>query len=358
MPRDRVVGEGAHRVGGHPRATRRRTQHLCRTWLPKPQPLAHGGCVLQLRHLLLEGTAGCVAALRLLLHCALRVSQPAVSRQLAELESSLGTRLVDRLPGDELQEIADRHGIPLVEDAAEALGSTYKGRPAGSLGDMAAFSFHETKNIISGEGGALNDLGMHACHIPLRLGWKPSRVFAQLQKGYPQRPDGKGGVANCDTWDNALLNTWIKVGGHDVPMRLEMKRLMPGATNTWYIEILGTDGGVRYSTADTKALWLFERGKEQFWKRTDLGFGTPFKTVTGGIFEPGFADVIQQMWAAYLMERAGLLNGRFGCATPDEAVATHEIFAAALRGDEAEALRVIEPLDDTSCCGHVTFLLT
>ena len=41
-----------------------------------------------------------------------------------------------------------------------------------------------------------------------------------------------------------------------------------------------------------------------------FGDGTPFKTVTGGIFEPGFADVIQQMWAAYLMERAGLLNGR------------------------------------------------
>jgi predicted dehydrogenase len=114
-------------------------------------------------------------------------------------------------------------------------------------------------------------------------------------------------------------------------MRLEMKRLAPGATNSWFLEILGTDGGVRYSTADTKALWLFERGKEQFWKRTDLGFGTPFKTVTGGIFEPGFADVIQQMWAAYLMEREGQLNGRFGCATPEEAVATHEIFAAALQ---------------------------
>jgi hypothetical protein len=36
------------------------------------------------------------------------------------------------------------------------------------------------------------------------------------------------------------------------------------------------------------------------------------------------------MWAAYLMERAGELGGRFGCATPEEAVATHEIFAAAL----------------------------
>ncbi|MFV0359655.1 dTDP-4-amino-4,6-dideoxygalactose transaminase [Tropicimonas sp.] len=56
---------------------------------------------------------------------------------------------------DALGEIARRHGLWLVEDAAQALGSTYRGRPAGSLGDMGAFSFHETKNVISGEGGAL-----------------------------------------------------------------------------------------------------------------------------------------------------------------------------------------------------------
>lgn len=56
---------------------------------------------------------------------------------------------------DKLADIAKTHDLYLVEDAAQALGSTYKGRKAGSLGDLAAFSFHETKNIISGEGGAL-----------------------------------------------------------------------------------------------------------------------------------------------------------------------------------------------------------
>ncbi|PJK27369.1 dTDP-4-amino-4,6-dideoxygalactose transaminase [Minwuia thermotolerans] len=56
---------------------------------------------------------------------------------------------------DALTEIAQNSGCLLIEDAAQALGSAYKERPAGSLGDMAAFSFHETKNVISGEGGSL-----------------------------------------------------------------------------------------------------------------------------------------------------------------------------------------------------------
>lgn len=54
-----------------------------------------------------------------------------------------------------LRDIADRHDLILVEDAAQAFGSTYHDRPCGSLGDLGAFSFHETKNVISGEGGAL-----------------------------------------------------------------------------------------------------------------------------------------------------------------------------------------------------------
>lgn len=56
---------------------------------------------------------------------------------------------------DELCEIGSRHTIPVLEDAAQAFGARYKGRPLGSIGALAALSFHETKNVISGEGGAL-----------------------------------------------------------------------------------------------------------------------------------------------------------------------------------------------------------
>lgn len=182
-----------------------------------------------------------------------------------------------------------------------------------------------------GEIGVMGDLGMHVVHIPFRLGWKPKRVYAQLQKVYHERPDGRGGTAVCDTWDNALLHTEIDVDGSEIPARFEMKRLAPGETNTWFLEILGTDGGIRFSTKEPKTLWTFHRGKEQSWQRTDLGFHGPFPTITGGIFEPGFPDCFLQMWAAFLAERAGHLNGRFGCVTPEEAVASHQLFAAALQ---------------------------
>lgn len=56
---------------------------------------------------------------------------------------------------DAILDIARRYGLKVVEDAAQAVCSTYKGRALGSLGDLGTYSFHETKNVISGEGGAL-----------------------------------------------------------------------------------------------------------------------------------------------------------------------------------------------------------
>jgi dTDP-4-amino-4,6-dideoxygalactose transaminase len=56
-------------------------------------------------------------------------------------------------PMDEIQALADRHGLRVVEDSAHALPASYRGRNAGSLGDAAAFSFYATKNLTTGEGG-------------------------------------------------------------------------------------------------------------------------------------------------------------------------------------------------------------
>lgn len=67
---------------------------------------------------------------------------------------------------EELRALAERHGLWLVEDAACAAGAEYRGRPAGSLADLATFSFHGRKGITAGEGGALvgdrSDLVEHA----------------------------------------------------------------------------------------------------------------------------------------------------------------------------------------------------
>ena len=56
---------------------------------------------------------------------------------------------------DRIMEIAEKHNLLVVEDAAQAIDSYYKGRPLGTIGHLSCFSFHETKNIISGEGGML-----------------------------------------------------------------------------------------------------------------------------------------------------------------------------------------------------------
>ena len=81
---------------------------------------------------------------------------------------------------DTIINIAHKHGLKVVEDAAQGVMSTYKGRALGSIGDIGAFSFHETKNVISGEGGALlvNDpeLSLRA-EITREKGTDRSRFF-------------------------------------------------------------------------------------------------------------------------------------------------------------------------------------
>ena len=57
----------------------------------------------------------------------------------------------------------------------------------------------------NGAYGCIGDLGIHTQHVPFRMGFLPRNVYASLRKYINQRPDGKGGTAACDTWDNAVL---------------------------------------------------------------------------------------------------------------------------------------------------------
>lgn len=81
---------------------------------------------------------------------------------------------------DTILNIARRHNLYVVEDAAQGVGSFYKGRPLGTIGDMGCFSFHETKNVICGEGGAIvinNDKFIERAEIIREKGTNRSQFF-------------------------------------------------------------------------------------------------------------------------------------------------------------------------------------
>ncbi len=192
---------------------------------------------------------------------------------------------------------------------------------------------------INGEYGCMGDLGIHACHMPFRAGWKPLDVRAVLSNIVTERPDGKGGMAPCETWDNATLlcKTQSRQTGETFPWTIRTCRIAPGEKNTWYLEVIGRKASARFSTKNPKRLELMEySGGEQSWRQVDTGHETAFKSLTGAIFEFGFSDSILQMWAAYLYE---VVNGRplttfSGCVTPEETALSHSLFSAALESQK------------------------
>lgn len=81
---------------------------------------------------------------------------------------------------DTIMEIANRHQLLVIEDAAQGVYATYKNKPLGTIGHMGAYSFHETKNVISGEGGALlinDDRFVERAEIIREKGTNRSKFF-------------------------------------------------------------------------------------------------------------------------------------------------------------------------------------
>jgi len=196
---------------------------------------------------------------------------------------------------------------------------------------------------FNGEYGCMGDLGMHACHVPFRAGWVPKNVSAILCNLVQQRPDGKGGVAPCETWDNTTLlcETADPATGRTFPWTMKTQRIAPGQKDTWYCEVLGMRKSARYSSKNTNCIEImdYSNGGEQAWQIIDMGHETAFKSITGGIFEFGFSDSILQMWAAFLYE---LVHGEplkkfAGCVTPEETAISHRLFTAALESHRTKS---------------------
>jgi len=184
---------------------------------------------------------------------------------------------------------------------------------------------------VNGAYGCMGDLGMHVLHVPLRLGWRPETLHANLVKRVTERPDGKGNRVPCTTWDNATISSRVVTADQDFPMVLKTWRIAPGESNTWYIRILGMKKSAFFSTKNPRQWqWMDYQGMTQSWNTEDLGYGSVFPAITGKIFEFGFADAIQQMWAAYLEELAGGTANGFPCASPAEAADHHAVLTAAL----------------------------
>ena len=185
----------------------------------------------------------------------------------------------------------------------------------------------------------MGDLGMHACHVPFRAGWRPLNVRAILSDIVRERPDGKGGRVPCKTWDNATMLCEVvdSATGQAFPWTLRTHRIAPGQRNNWYVEIYGTRGSARWTSVKADILEVMEyRGAEQVWGQIQTGHETAFRSITGGIFQFGFSDAILQMWASFLYELAhGKPLKKFAaCATPEEALLSHRIFTAALESQK------------------------
>ncbi len=114
---------------------------------------------------------------------------------------------VDMAP---IEELARRHGLKVIEDAAEVHGQTYRGRPCGSFGDISTFSFYPNKHVTTGEGGMLvtdDDALADHCRKLRNLAFMPPRRFVHDELGWNMRMTNLQaalGVAQLERFDEFL----------------------------------------------------------------------------------------------------------------------------------------------------------
>jgi dTDP-4-amino-4,6-dideoxygalactose transaminase len=139
---------------------------------------------------------------------------------------------------DPIRDIATRHGLMVIEDAAQAHAARYKGRPAGGLGDLACFSFYPSKNLGAyGEGGMVTtDRAEFADHLRLLRNWGERTKYEHVVAAFNARMQGLQGailrvkLRHLERWTDsrrrhaARYNTLLKDSGLGLPEEMPYAR--------------------------------------------------------------------------------------------------------------------------------------
>jgi dTDP-4-amino-4,6-dideoxygalactose transaminase len=143
---------------------------------------------------------------------------------------------------DPIMEVARRHHLVVIEDAAQAHGAKYKGRPVGSLGDIACFSFYPGKNLgACGEGGAVTTSNANYAHtIRLLRDWGQDRKYHHLLRGFNHRMDAFQGailrvkLRHLEQWTESRREIVVKYNRALAHSGVERPTEMPWARHVYH----------------------------------------------------------------------------------------------------------------------------
>lgn len=149
---------------------------------------------------------------------------------------------------DPILDIARRHGLIVIEDAAQAHGAKYKNRPAGTLGDIGCFSFYPTKNLGAyGEGGAITTNNQdYAKKIRMLRDWGQDSKYHHVLRGFNHRMEGLQGailrvkLRHLEQWTKARRVTAATYNQKLSDCGLELPREMPWAQHVYHVYSLRT----------------------------------------------------------------------------------------------------------------------
>ena len=184
---------------------------------------------------------------------------------------------------DALMEIGRRHGLPVVEDAAEAVGSSWKGRAAGTLGAFGVFSFHGTKTMTTGEGGAFvcQDPALYEKVLTLSNHGRArgqTRQFWADAIGFKYKMSNVQAAIGCAQVEriDELIAGKRRIFRHyqealaDLPLRMNPEP--PGSVNGYWMPTIVVDEGVPFDRDQLLTAFQADQidGRVFFWPLTML----------------------------------------------------------------------------------------